>query len=247
LLVVIGIIGLLIAILLPALNQVRVRARDLKCASNLRQLVMASTMFLNEHRTYPDATQLAAFGGPVPLALDERLINIVGPYLKWPVVTPTNTVLTLPAVAVCEARRTVDGLMDYNYALGNPYWNTGYSYCGGLGKAEFPNATVLQPDRQADAKGRRRGVLWADNLMLLYAGPSPTGWAYFHLSGPHVVEPVFATIPDPKSYRGHHRAWSDGSVEFLRRGDFSLNSADADITAAYRITGPTGLRLYQYW
>ena len=59
LLVVIGIIGLLIAILLPTLNKARQQATSLKCASNLRQLGLAFQMYANEHRQlmpYPTTT-----------------------------------------------------------------------------------------------------------------------------------------------------------------------------------------------
>jgi prepilin-type N-terminal cleavage/methylation domain-containing protein/prepilin-type processing-associated H-X9-DG protein len=50
LLVVIGIIGVLISILLPALNHARKKAQAVNCASNMRQLFMACAMFAQDNK-----------------------------------------------------------------------------------------------------------------------------------------------------------------------------------------------------
>lgn len=52
LLVVIGIIGLLIGILLPALNAARRSARTLLCASNMRQIGLAVTQYVSANKNY---------------------------------------------------------------------------------------------------------------------------------------------------------------------------------------------------
>jgi prepilin-type N-terminal cleavage/methylation domain-containing protein/prepilin-type processing-associated H-X9-DG protein len=77
LLVVIGIIALLIAILLPALNKARQQANQVTCASNLRQMGLALVMYINDTTFYPGARWNTGLNNPqqAPAGTD---------YAVWP-------------------------------------------------------------------------------------------------------------------------------------------------------------------
>src|SRR4051794_5509740 len=58
LLTVVGIIGLLVALLMPALARAREHAQRVQCAAKLRQIGLAALMHATEHRGYlPTAGQ----------------------------------------------------------------------------------------------------------------------------------------------------------------------------------------------
>jgi len=249
LLVVIGIIAVLAGLLLPAVAAARRAAKDTVCAARLHDLVAATTIYFNEHRKFPLPPQLPAFGGPVPIALQDQLLNAIGGVYHWPELAYTVRVDELPEPAFCPVRLEVELLLEPYpaAAFGAQWWNTGYSYCAGLTETGSTSGVGLAPDRLTTLRGRRRGVLWADNLVFLTVGGAPGGYAYFHFRGGHDVDPTFVTVIRPTSLRGHHRAWTDGSVEWLPRDTFDLSPSKADQQAAYKVVGPSGLGLYFYF
>lgn len=249
LLVVIGIIAVLVGILLPAVLSARRSADDANCKTRLRQLVSACTMYLNDHRHYPIPHTLPAFGGPAPIALGVDQLNAIGPYLGWAPVDYGMPLTALSPIITCPARMELDIIMEpYPAAVfGAPFWNSGYAYIGPAMDAGSTANAALAPDRITNLRGTRRGVLWADNLMLVHAGGAPSGYSYFHLKGSHAIDPTFVTVVAPVSLRGHHRAWTDGSVEWLDRNTFDLTPSAAESQAAYRVGNPAALSLHFYF
>jgi len=79
LLVVIGIIGLLVALLLPALNRAIENARVIKCAANLRTLAQAAIMYANENRgAFPPAWAVSQSNGASPPLTNNTTWSIPG-------------------------------------------------------------------------------------------------------------------------------------------------------------------------
>jgi prepilin-type N-terminal cleavage/methylation domain-containing protein len=83
LLVVIAIIGVLVALLLPAVQAAREAARRTSCANNLGQLILAVQEYESAHQVYPPGT-IAAQGpiASIPKGYHHNWISQILPYLE---------------------------------------------------------------------------------------------------------------------------------------------------------------------
>jgi prepilin-type processing-associated H-X9-DG protein/prepilin-type N-terminal cleavage/methylation domain-containing protein len=89
-LVVIAIVALLVALLLPALSAARESAKRIQCLSNLRQMVVAANVYVNNNRgMYPiayfeaaDATTTVSFNWDLTTVTDSTSQTVV-PGLLW--------------------------------------------------------------------------------------------------------------------------------------------------------------------
>ncbi len=82
LLVVIAIIAILAAMLLPALNQARAKAKDIKCTSNLKQIATYMTMYIDQNNDVVPAgncnIQLSTYAGK----WQDMLMQLYSPGVK---------------------------------------------------------------------------------------------------------------------------------------------------------------------
>ncbi len=75
LLVVIAIIAILAAMLLPALSQAKERARRTQCLSNLKQVIVASTMYANDNKEWLPPMDVNGIRGYWPWDLPTVTVN----------------------------------------------------------------------------------------------------------------------------------------------------------------------------
>jgi prepilin-type N-terminal cleavage/methylation domain-containing protein len=246
LLVVISIICVLIAILLPALLKARRAAINITCASQLRQLVTITTMYLNDNRFYPPPNFNPAAGSIFTNQLQDQLVNLLVPYLRCPLVTGTETVPQLAATLVCPVRAEIEIYNDPFTGSGKVYWFSGYDYNGWLRSTDSPNAlgSVIQPNRVTDARGKQYGVLWCDTVSRsTFYGPA--AWIYFHQTHNMSFNGIGAF--NTSGLDGQNRAWSDGSVEWVPGSMIDGSAADIDIAASYKVGAPGAYYSYSWF
>ena len=84
LLVVIAIIGILIALLVPAVQKVREAAARMQCTNNLKQIGLAVHNYVDAHKNVPNAWlwQWNGFGGNGPNRDVTMFWHVILPYLE---------------------------------------------------------------------------------------------------------------------------------------------------------------------
>ena len=159
LLVVIAIIGILAAMLLPALNQAREKARRANCLSNLKQIGLGVAMYADN------------YNGRVPLDNSAAGVTTLGGSLNL-----LSNTITSAKIFTCPSdsgrKLTAAYPLDTTMTGGNK--QISYAYCPFIIWQDQPDS-VLALDRMAStvAVGYTKGAKWLVSGTGLTGGPAP--------------------------------------------------------------------------
>ncbi|MCI0534490.1 MAG: prepilin-type N-terminal cleavage/methylation domain-containing protein [Verrucomicrobiales bacterium] len=214
LLVVIAVIGILASILLPGFAKARSQARSANCKSNLRQIGVALTLYLNENGAYP----LGSIGDG--LGYWQRALRVYA---------NSNVFFCAEKVPVHETNRAIFGIREPYMALHYGYNVRGAAQANvpaegfGLGgdsafvkgqvqSRACPESRVKAPSQMIAIGDSNLSIfpLWLASTTVPYA-------EVLHVIFPQVMEPYGESPIGSWHNDGANMLFCDGHVEFAKQ------------------------------
>lgn len=233
LLVVIAIIAILIALLLPAIQNAREAARRLQCRNNLKQLGIAMHNYHNTYNTFPPGFRFiagspsrvlgTAFFSLLPYLEQDNLRASFNPNAPWHTLTPVDAQRQVP-VFVCPSDSATNPttyplLTSLNLPAGDTFANSSYGFSLG-----FRDSMCFGSGFGAPPATPQSGVFAFHSktrLADITDGSSNTFAIGEAACGLPLCNGIGCTTPDPNGTRAAH-SWLVGgaSIEFLYAAGF---------------------------
>ena len=200
LLVVIAVIGILAALLLPALNRAKSSAESTKCRSNLRQWGLGVQMYLHDFPAYPPCYMNDGVPGAPAVWWFKRLEPYTG--AKWAfgdyLLTP-STALRVNSILVCPTYARLGGwFSDHHgsYAYNNRGFICRAREERGLGGIQLKDMIPSQPGPADIRPTRAIEVIFPSDMVYMFDAhlmdmsgfppPAPTFGGTLSTSGPFI-------------------------------------------------------------
>lgn len=210
LLVVIAIVGILAAMLLPALQVARERARRSVCLSNLHQLSTGIEVYaVNYNSFYPSLGRIVNYGD---WRWSEKASNAqVHALMRFYDDAQVNEVIGQARNALfCPSGRRRGQRILWSGCQSFPFNHSGYSLFFGRYLAYVRGGYVCYDTPTRSGRGGQLRMLASDNIWKNYAGPpcGQFGYRYFSHTGGHTDWSV-SGAPDGGNvlYTDGHVAW----------------------------------------
>lgn len=271
LLVVITIIGILIALLLPAVQAAREAARSMQCANNLKQVGLGMHLYHEAHSMFPP-DQMAGVGGVgatlprwswgaclLPFVEQEPLYQLLNPQGDTvPVATATNGLQTGLSVFLCPSDGSPNEAINANYAgkcgKSNYAYSASFTQCAAyaIRIADITDGlsnTMMVGERDTV---HGLGALWA---AISDTSANVSFWVNWPINTDYVGGRPYGSSPSDTSYctrlalssqhaHGVNVLFADGSGHFLSETIEAALGSNCGDTPVHRYF-PTNLYVYQ--
>lgn len=245
LLVTLAILAILAAVLLPIVSSTRAMALRVVCTSRLKDLAFACNLHRTEKGAYPvqpgatfNSTVNAPAGPlekalpplgsllppPKPTDMEPAFLNVLQPYLRFPRVDDKAAAGDLPHAVQSPTVEDADdagrqSVVEFTFS--KPSFYTGYAYCvRPKDQPAFPTVKLLKPKRVPGPREDSRVVIWADDVQW---SVQDQAWGFSHAEPSARPGPRPLTYFEPKGLLGQHRAFTDGSVEWVNGAELDLD------------------------
>ncbi|OQA88289.1 MAG: putative major pilin subunit [Lentisphaerae bacterium ADurb.Bin242] len=168
LLVVIAIIAILAALLLPALNRVREKAKEIACINKVKQIGIAANMYADDFKGIVLARQYTNGTNSWTSLSDQIFLTLLTPYMGQPsLVNGQITNISPKNLLVCPSDANPQGHNKDKANTGSFYFSYGindrmqfpYPVLGGVGLSR-PSQTIAYMDSRTKGSGAPGDVSW---------------------------------------------------------------------------------------